>query len=79
MQVYSHADSIRTWMVRGLRSLHYLLLNLFLFMSLDYCADDVLPSFQLEMKQRYLVGKMNIPYEKEGIPDEVTMDTLGEE
>lgn len=31
------------------------------------------------MKQRYLVGKMNVPDEKEdGGHDEVTMDTLGE-
>lgn len=35
--------------------------------------------FQLEMKQRYLVGKMNVPEEKEGIPDEVTMESLGED
>ncbi|XP_029924268.1 zinc finger ZZ-type and EF-hand domain-containing protein 1 isoform X2 [Myripristis murdjan] len=46
VQVYSLADSIRTWM--------------------------------LEMKQRYLVGKMNVPDEKEGGPDEVTMETLAE-
>uniref|UniRef100_A0A669B698 Zinc finger ZZ-type and EF-hand domain containing 1 n=1 Tax=Oreochromis niloticus TaxID=8128 RepID=A0A669B698_ORENI len=46
VQVYSLADSIRTWM--------------------------------LEMKQRYLVGKMNIHDEREGGPDEVTMETLGE-
>ncbi|XP_028276707.1 zinc finger ZZ-type and EF-hand domain-containing protein 1 [Parambassis ranga] len=46
VQVYSLADSIRTWM--------------------------------LEMKQRYLVGKMNLPEEKENGPDEVTMDTLAE-
>ncbi|XP_026183286.1 zinc finger ZZ-type and EF-hand domain-containing protein 1 isoform X3 [Mastacembelus armatus] len=46
VQVYSLADSIRTWM--------------------------------LEMKQRYLVSKMNLPDEKEEIPDEVTMDTLAE-
>lgn len=30
------------------------------------------------MKQRYLVGKMNGPNEKEGGHDEVTMETLGE-
>uniref|UniRef100_A0A671TY76 Zinc finger ZZ-type and EF-hand domain containing 1 n=1 Tax=Sparus aurata TaxID=8175 RepID=A0A671TY76_SPAAU len=46
VQVYSLADSIRTWM--------------------------------LEMKQRYLVGKMNIPGEKDGVHDEVTMDTLAD-
>uniref|UniRef100_A0A7N6B3A3 Zinc finger, ZZ-type with EF hand domain 1 n=1 Tax=Anabas testudineus TaxID=64144 RepID=A0A7N6B3A3_ANATE len=46
VQVYSLADSIRTWM--------------------------------LEMKQRYLVGKMNAPEEKEGDPDEVTMESLAE-
>nr|XP_019941221.1 PREDICTED: zinc finger ZZ-type and EF-hand domain-containing protein 1 isoform X3 [Paralichthys olivaceus] len=44
VQVYSLADSIRTWM--------------------------------LEMKQRYLVGKMN--EEKESILDEFTMETLAE-
>lgn len=31
------------------------------------------------MKQRYLVGKMNVPDEKDGGHDEVTMDTLGED
>ncbi len=36
-------------------------------------------SCQLEMKQRYLVGKMNVPDEKEGGHDEVTMETLGED
>lgn len=36
-------------------------------------------SCQLEMKQRYLVGKMNIPGEKDGVHDEVTMDTLGKD
>ncbi|KAF3706699.1 Zinc finger ZZ-type and EF-hand domain-containing protein 1 [Channa argus] len=46
VQVYSLADSIRTWM--------------------------------LEMKQRYLVGKMNIPEAKDGVPHEVTMDSLAE-
>ncbi|KAM9846213.1 zinc finger ZZ-type and EF-hand domain-containing protein 1 [Aulostomus maculatus] len=46
VQVYSLADSIRTWM--------------------------------LEMKQRYIVGKMTVPDEKEGGPDEVTMETLAE-
>lgn len=34
---------------------------------------------QLEMKQRYLVGKMNVPDEKEGGQEEVTMETLGED
>uniref|UniRef100_A0A8C9XCB0 Zinc finger ZZ-type and EF-hand domain containing 1 n=1 Tax=Sander lucioperca TaxID=283035 RepID=A0A8C9XCB0_SANLU len=46
VQVYSLADSIRTWM--------------------------------LEMKQRYLVSKMNVPDEKEGGHDEVSMETLAE-
>ncbi|KAM9728084.1 zinc finger ZZ-type and EF-hand domain-containing protein 1 [Menidia menidia] len=46
LQVYSLADSIRTWM--------------------------------LEMKQRYLVGKMNLPDDKEGSHNEVTMETLAE-
>ncbi|XP_037544055.1 zinc finger ZZ-type and EF-hand domain-containing protein 1 [Nematolebias whitei] len=46
VQVYSVADSIRTWM--------------------------------LEMKQRYLVGQMNIHNDDEGSPEEVTMDTLAE-
>ncbi|XP_077361813.1 zinc finger ZZ-type and EF-hand domain-containing protein 1 [Festucalex cinctus] len=45
VQVYSLADSIRTWM--------------------------------LEMKQRYIVGKMNAPDEKGGT-DEVTIETLAE-
>lgn len=46
-------------------------------------AQDNLPNrfpFQLEMKQRYLVGKMNISDEKgDGGHDEVTMETLGED
>uniref|UniRef100_A0A8C2ZSW0 Zinc finger ZZ-type and EF-hand domain containing 1 n=1 Tax=Cyclopterus lumpus TaxID=8103 RepID=A0A8C2ZSW0_CYCLU len=46
VQVYSLADSIRTWM--------------------------------LEMKQRYLVSKLNVPDEKEGGHDEVSMETLAE-
>ncbi|XP_068457200.1 zinc finger ZZ-type and EF-hand domain-containing protein 1 [Clinocottus analis] len=46
VQVYSLADSIRTWM--------------------------------LEMKQRYLVSKMNVPDEKEGAQDEVSMETLAD-
>ncbi|XP_056603284.1 zinc finger ZZ-type and EF-hand domain-containing protein 1 isoform X1 [Triplophysa dalaica] len=46
MQVYSLADSIRTWM--------------------------------LEMKQRYLVGKMNEPAEKLEGQNEVTMESLAE-
>lgn len=29
------------------------------------------------MKQRYIVGKMTFPDEKEGGSDEVTMETLG--
>lgn len=33
---------------------------------------------QLEMKQRYIVSKMTVSDEKEGGPDEVTMETLGE-
>ena len=42
---------------------------------------ELLGSFlcQLEMKQRYLVGKMTVSDEKEGGSDEVTMETLGEE
>ncbi|XP_061557820.1 zinc finger ZZ-type and EF-hand domain-containing protein 1 isoform X2 [Phycodurus eques] len=46
VQVYSLADSIRTWM--------------------------------LEMKQRYIVGKMNFPDEREGGTDEITIETLAE-
>lgn len=35
--------------------------------------------YQLEMKQRYLVGKMNTPDERgDGAQEEVTMETLGE-
>lgn len=30
------------------------------------------------MKQRYLVGKMNLPDDKEDGHEEVTMETLGE-
>lgn len=33
---------------------------------------------QLEMKQRYLVGKMNVSEEKEEGHGEVTMESLGE-
>ncbi|XP_041864265.1 zinc finger ZZ-type and EF-hand domain-containing protein 1 [Melanotaenia boesemani] len=46
VQVYSLADSIRTWM--------------------------------LEMKQRFLVSKMNLSDDKEGDHEEVTMETLAE-
>lgn len=46
--------------------------------SLKYYSVDVL-FCQLEMKQRFLVGKMNVPDEKEGGHDEVTMETLGED
>lgn len=38
----------------------------------------MLMSFQLEMKQRYLVSKMNVPDEKEGGHDAVSMETLGD-
>lgn len=47
-------------------------------MGLNYRTIWVFISHQLEMKQRYLVGKMNLPEEKENGPDEVTMDSLGE-
>lgn len=56
-----------------------LLLSLYIIMLLYYYADDIIFSCQLEMKQRYLVGKMNVPDEKEGGHDEVTMETLGED
>lgn len=35
--------------------------------------------YQLEMKQRYLVGKMNVPDDDEGSHEEVTMDSLGKD
>lgn len=35
--------------------------------------------FKLEMKQRYLVGKLNVPDEKDGGPEEVTVETLGKD
>uniref|UniRef100_A0A665UYM5 Zinc finger, ZZ-type with EF hand domain 1 n=1 Tax=Echeneis naucrates TaxID=173247 RepID=A0A665UYM5_ECHNA len=43
-----------------------------------YALADSIRTWMLEMKQRYLVGKMNVPDEKEGVPDEVTMETLAE-
>ncbi|XP_070699308.1 zinc finger ZZ-type and EF-hand domain-containing protein 1 [Pempheris klunzingeri] len=39
---------------------------------------DSIRTWMLEMKQRYLVGKLNVPDEKEADHDEVTMDTLAE-
>uniref|UniRef100_A0A8D3C8S4 Zinc finger ZZ-type and EF-hand domain containing 1 n=1 Tax=Scophthalmus maximus TaxID=52904 RepID=A0A8D3C8S4_SCOMX len=45
---------------------------------LVYSLADSIRTWMLEMKQRYLVGKMNVPDDKEGVPDEVTMDTLAE-
>lgn len=50
-----------------------------MIMFLNYYADDAFTSWQLEMKQRYFVGKMNVPDEKDGGHDEVTMETLGED
>ncbi|CAL8266701.1 unnamed protein product [Merluccius merluccius] len=43
-----------------------------------YTLADGIRTWMLEMKQRYLVGKMNSPDEKEGALEEVTMDTLAE-
>lgn len=35
-------------------------------------------ALQLEMKQRYLVSKMNVPEERNDGQGEVTMESLGE-
>ncbi|XP_051256250.1 zinc finger ZZ-type and EF-hand domain-containing protein 1 isoform X2 [Dicentrarchus labrax] len=43
-----------------------------------YLLADSIRTWMLEMKQRYLVGKMNVPDEKEGGHDEVTMETLAD-
>ncbi|XP_074528100.1 zinc finger ZZ-type and EF-hand domain-containing protein 1 [Halichoeres trimaculatus] len=43
-----------------------------------YSLADSIRTWMLEMKQRYLVGKMNVPDEKEGGQEEVTMETLAE-
>ncbi|KAM9348292.1 zinc finger ZZ-type and EF-hand domain-containing protein 1 [Symphorus nematophorus] len=43
-----------------------------------YSLADNIRTWMLEMKQRYLVGKMNVPGEKEGGHDEVTMETLAD-
>ncbi|XP_029956401.1 zinc finger ZZ-type and EF-hand domain-containing protein 1 [Salarias fasciatus] len=43
-----------------------------------YSLADGIRTWMLEMKQRYLVGKMNVPDVKEGGLDEVTMETLAE-
>ena len=53
------------------------MLNLTIVVWFECWADNVFSSCQLEMKQRYLVGKMN--EEKESILDEFTMETLGED
>lgn len=53
-------------------------LCIFAYQLLSDYADNSF-CYQLEMKQRYLVGKMNVPDEKEGGPDEVTMETLGKD
>uniref|UniRef100_A0A3Q2PLQ1 Zinc finger ZZ-type and EF-hand domain containing 1 n=1 Tax=Fundulus heteroclitus TaxID=8078 RepID=A0A3Q2PLQ1_FUNHE len=41
-----------------------------------YILADSIRTWMLEMKQRYLVGKMNIYDDKEGSREEVTMDSL---
>lgn len=43
-----------------------------------YALADSIRTWMLEMKQRYLVGKMNVPDEKEGGQHEVTMETLAD-
>ncbi|KAM4620940.1 zinc finger ZZ-type and EF-hand domain-containing protein 1 [Polymixia lowei] len=43
-----------------------------------YSLAEGIRTWMLEMKQRYLVGKMNVPDEKEGGHDEVTMEALAE-
>ncbi|XP_035999307.1 zinc finger ZZ-type and EF-hand domain-containing protein 1 isoform X3 [Fundulus heteroclitus] len=43
-----------------------------------YILADSIRTWMLEMKQRYLVGKMNIYDDKEGSREEVTMDSLAE-
>ncbi|XP_061904470.1 zinc finger ZZ-type and EF-hand domain-containing protein 1 isoform X2 [Entelurus aequoreus] len=43
-----------------------------------YFLADSIRTWMLEMKQRYIVGKMNVSEDKEGGPDEVTMETLAE-
>ncbi|XP_034034875.1 zinc finger ZZ-type and EF-hand domain-containing protein 1 [Thalassophryne amazonica] len=43
-----------------------------------YLLADSIRTWMLEIKQRYLVGKLNVPDEKEEGPDEVTTDTLAE-
>lgn len=78
--MYSLADSIRTWMVSGrILGLYCLLAAEFISGQITKLVILLLSLFQLEMKQRYLVGKMNVPEEKEGDPDEVTMESLGED
>ncbi|XP_023145659.2 zinc finger ZZ-type and EF-hand domain-containing protein 1 [Amphiprion ocellaris] len=47
------------------------------FVQVHSLADSI-RTWMLEMKQRYLVGKMNVLDEKEAGHDEVTMDTLAE-
>ncbi|XP_056141323.1 zinc finger ZZ-type and EF-hand domain-containing protein 1 isoform X2 [Lampris incognitus] len=43
-----------------------------------YSLAEGIRTWMLEMRQRYLVGKMNVSDEKEGSHDEVTMETLAE-
>uniref|UniRef100_H2M814 Zinc finger ZZ-type and EF-hand domain containing 1 n=1 Tax=Oryzias latipes TaxID=8090 RepID=H2M814_ORYLA len=43
-----------------------------------YSLADGIKTWMLEMKQRYLVGKMNLPDDKEDGHEEVTMETLAE-
>ncbi|XP_077596261.1 zinc finger ZZ-type and EF-hand domain-containing protein 1 [Stigmatopora nigra] len=43
-----------------------------------YVLADSIRTWMLEMKQRYIVGKMNVPNEKDGSADEVTIETLAE-
>lgn len=74
MQVYSLADGIRTWMVSSTD-------EEFCWSSSPDSNKEVLlfTHYQLEMKQRYLVGKMNVPDDKEDAHQEVTMETLGKD
>ncbi|RVE63589.1 hypothetical protein OJAV_G00137730 [Oryzias javanicus] len=43
-----------------------------------YSLADGIRTWMLEMKQRYLVGKMNVPDDKDDAHEEVTMETLAE-
>uniref|UniRef100_A0A3P9L8A9 Zinc finger, ZZ-type with EF hand domain 1 n=1 Tax=Oryzias latipes TaxID=8090 RepID=A0A3P9L8A9_ORYLA len=68
-------NAIWAAMVYHTPALSLALLNYEEFVQVYSLADGI-KTWMLEMKQRYLVGKMNLPDDKEDGHEEVTMETL---